>query len=326
VQLSASAFYAPSQDGRPYDKQSLFQRATKTFSPGTYSMTVSIPTNSTPQKGCFYQTDLTYGIHNVTPVLAYSHGSIPNCGQTQPQPSLECTSLTATEVGTTREYNFRAQATAKNTTISKYVFDYGDGSTATVTTSNAAVNASHTYAQDNQSYAAKVTVYSNNFTSGKTSSGCTTTIKTSPPQAALTCQSLTSASTGQTRTYTFTAKATANNTTINNYVFTITGDGLNDSRTITTTVDSAQLTYTFAKDATNYNVRVAVNGKDQTNVTSDACLAAITTPGGQPPATTVSTPPTLVNTGPGELFAAFSLMTLAGAIGHRYFQQRRKSA
>lgn len=70
VQLSANSFYAPSMDGRPYDQQILYKRVTKTFQRGTYSMSVGLPKDSTPNKGCFYQVDLTYGTFNHTPVLA----------------------------------------------------------------------------------------------------------------------------------------------------------------------------------------------------------------------------------------------------------------
>jgi len=97
VQLSANSFYAPSMDGRPYDQQVLFDRVTKTFDKGDYSMTVKLPTQSTKQKGCFYQVDLTYGTHNVQPVLAYGHGKIKGCGEEQPNPKAECVEVKAIE-------------------------------------------------------------------------------------------------------------------------------------------------------------------------------------------------------------------------------------
>lgn len=96
VQLSGNSFYAPSIDGKPYDQQILFDRVTKTYSKGSYSMTVKLPTQSTKKKGCFYQVDLTYGTHNVTPVIAYGHGKIKGCGEPQAQPVAECVGVTAT--------------------------------------------------------------------------------------------------------------------------------------------------------------------------------------------------------------------------------------
>ena len=89
VRLSTAAFYAPAMDGRPYNKQILYKRTTKEFIPGTYSMSIPVPTTSTPAQGCFYQLDLTYGIHNVRPVLAYAHGAIENCGTTPKTPHVK---------------------------------------------------------------------------------------------------------------------------------------------------------------------------------------------------------------------------------------------
>lgn len=80
VQVTANSFYAPSMDGKPYDKQVLFgERNTKIYdTPGRYSLVAQIPTKDTGN-GCFYQLDLTYGTYNVTPVLAYAHGKVNGC-------------------------------------------------------------------------------------------------------------------------------------------------------------------------------------------------------------------------------------------------------
>ena len=121
VQLSANSFYAPSMDGRPYEQQTLFDRKTKVFTKGDHSMTVNLPTQSTKQKGCFYQVDLTYGIHNVQPVLAYGHGKIQGCGEEQPKPKAECVSVTAVEQERTK---FLVTATAKATDGAK-IKSYG---------------------------------------------------------------------------------------------------------------------------------------------------------------------------------------------------------
>lgn len=86
VRVSANSFFAQGIDGKPYNTQILHHRNTKVVGKGSHTMWVNVPVNSTPQKGCFYQLDLTYGTHNVTPVLAYAHGTVPNCGQTPPTP------------------------------------------------------------------------------------------------------------------------------------------------------------------------------------------------------------------------------------------------
>lgn len=130
VQLSANSFYAPSMDGRPYDQQILFDRKTKIFTKGSYSMTVNLPTTSTPQKGCFWQVDLTYGTHNVTPVLAYGHGKIKGCGEQPPEPKAKCVSLKLVEHEIPRT-RFLATATASATggaKIKSYAFKVTKGS------------------------------------------------------------------------------------------------------------------------------------------------------------------------------------------------------
>ncbi len=111
VQLSVNMFYAPTMDGRPYSKQILYQRNTKIFVPGHYTMSADVPTKSTKAKGCFYQVDLTYGTRNVTPVLAFGHGKL-DCGE-EPDPVATCDSLKATPVTRTK-FNFVTNATAKN--------------------------------------------------------------------------------------------------------------------------------------------------------------------------------------------------------------------
>ena len=129
VQLSANSFYAPTMDGRPYDKQILFQRTTKIFKPGTYTMSVGLPAKSTEAKGCFYQVDLTYGTHNVTPVLAYGHGKL-DCSK--PKPEFQCVRLTVDELSRTKR-RFTAEATSTGgATIEKYEFGFGDGMGITV--------------------------------------------------------------------------------------------------------------------------------------------------------------------------------------------------
>lgn len=117
VQLSTNSFYAPSMNGRPYSKQILFDRNTKVFKTGTYSMNVKVPTQSTKQKGCYYQLDLTYGTHNVTPVLAYAHGRV-SCKK----PVAMCDSLNVQKITRTKfSLTGRASATG-GASIKSYTF------------------------------------------------------------------------------------------------------------------------------------------------------------------------------------------------------------
>jgi len=52
-----------------------------------------------------------------------------------PPKVLTCDGLTPSEVDTSLTYNFTAKATAENETISSYTFNFGDGTSQTVDTS-----------------------------------------------------------------------------------------------------------------------------------------------------------------------------------------------
>jgi hypothetical protein len=189
----------------------------------------------------------------------------------KPKPALSCTSLAAV-LGDTRTYTFTAQAAVANTTITKYVFTFGDGTNATVTSGNTKVTTSHKYAKDGTSYTASVTVYDAAGASA-TAPACSTTFKTLTPPPALTCVAL--AKDGSDLTYKFTAQAAVSNTTITKYVFTYS-DG--SSKTVTTGATTASDSHTFAKNDYHYVISVAVSGPDKSNVTSAACQTTLTTP------------------------------------------------
>jgi hypothetical protein len=189
----------------------------------------------------------------------------------KPKPSLSCTALTAV-LGETRTYTFTAKAAVANSTISKYVFNFGDGSNATVTSGSTTATTKHTYAKDSTSYTASVTVY-NAAGQSATAPACSTTIKTLTPPPALTCVAL--AKDGSDLTYKFVAQAAASNTTITKYVFTYS-DG--SSKTVTTNATTASDTHTFTKNDYHYVISVAVSSNDKSNVTSAACQTTLTTP------------------------------------------------
>ena len=84
-QISANSFYAPSADGKPFNKQILYKRVTKVYKPGAYTLSVALPPTSNKSKGCFYQVDLTYGKENKRPLIAYGHGKL-DCGEPKPVP------------------------------------------------------------------------------------------------------------------------------------------------------------------------------------------------------------------------------------------------
>jgi uncharacterized repeat protein (TIGR01451 family) len=184
VQLSANSFYAPSMDGRPYDQQTLFDRTTKVFGKGSYSMSVNLPTQSTQQKGCFYQVDLTYGTNNITPVLAYGHGKIQGCGEQPPKPKAECMSLTVKEHEIPRT-RFLATATAAvsgGAKIKSYSFTVTKGATTVYdnTYPSAATTQSVVY-NLNEPGDYKVKAVVNTSEGPKTSADCTATVTVTPP-------------------------------------------------------------------------------------------------------------------------------------------------
>ncbi|HEY0965028.1 MAG TPA: hypothetical protein VGE13_00935 [Candidatus Saccharimonadales bacterium] len=86
VRLTINSFHAPALDGKPWNKQILYNRSvqTKVFTKGTYTMETAVPTQ--PKNGmCYYQVDLTYGTGNVLPIIAYGHGKIQGCIKTPPK-------------------------------------------------------------------------------------------------------------------------------------------------------------------------------------------------------------------------------------------------
>ena len=97
--------------------------------------------------------------------------------------SLVCNSLIAAPViGKELEYTFTAKATPTNTTITNYVFSFGDQANTTVTTSATTATTNHTYADYAKSYTAKVVVNSKDKT-GVTSTDCQVIVKTPTKQA-----------------------------------------------------------------------------------------------------------------------------------------------
>lgn len=121
VQISSNSFYAPTMDGRPYEKQTLYDRSTRVLdTPGRYNINVTLPAKSNVAKGCFYQVDLTYGTNNVQPVLAYGHGKL-DCG-TAVVASATCTSFNAIKASTNR-FTLRATASTSNAQVNKFTFD-----------------------------------------------------------------------------------------------------------------------------------------------------------------------------------------------------------
>lgn len=184
VRVSANSFYAPSMNGRPYDQQILYDRTTKVYTKGTYSMSVGVPATSTLKKGCYYQVDLTYGTHNIQPVLAYGHGKIKGCGEQPPNPKAACVDLKVAphEIPRTR---FLATATASasgGATIKSYTFKVTKGTSVIYnnTYPSAATSQSVVYnLNDPGDYTVSVVV--NTSEGAKTGPQCTAKVTVTPP-------------------------------------------------------------------------------------------------------------------------------------------------
>jgi hypothetical protein len=194
-------------------------------------------------------------------------------------PQLACVNLTANEEHDTLTYDFKAVATAKDTTITKYVFDFGDGSHQAINTDQETATTSHSYSKYDTKYTATVTVFSKDFPGGVTSKACQATFTTpqKPVKPALECDQLTATPVkGQDLSYTFTGTASAEHTTITNYVFDF-GDG--HSKNVNTDQETATADHTYDQYNHTYTATVTVFSKDfPKGVSSKNCEATFTTP------------------------------------------------
>ncbi len=183
-------------------------------------------------------------------------------------PTYSCDLLTATKVGTGREYKFTANASnAGGATIQRYVFTFGDGQTRTVT--NNSLN--YTYAADgryNANVKVDVLVNGQTVTVGG-NGGCAVQLNVDTAVPAYACDMLTAEKLNG-RTVRFNAKASATNgATIQNYTYNF-GDG---SAVLTSTNDL--VTYTYEKDGSykpEVKVNVLVNGQT-VSVSGANCVA-----------------------------------------------------
>jgi hypothetical protein len=245
-----------------------------------------------------------------------------------PKPALVCTNLNASVSSDRLTWGFVAKAKATNTSISRYDFDFGDGKTSTVRSTDNSTSVMHTYAKSG-TYHSRVTV-SGPDVKDATSADCTATVKiaeiVTPQQPSLTCTNLVrSTVAGQKLTYTFTATAAAQNTNITGYVFHF-GEG--DDATVTSSATTASATHTYTQYDTEYTAFVEVSSASQSGVTSETCKLTFRTPVENAPVALVSeetpaAPTELVNTGPAGIAGLFAGTSVLGAAGHQLIQRRR---
>lgn len=260
VQLSANSFFAPSMDGTPYSKQILHDRKTETYTgPGTHSLRTSLPNKSNPEKGCFYQVDLTYGTYNVTPVLAYGHGKL-DCG-TPVVASGSCMSFNAIKVNNNK-YTLRATSSTTNAQVKKYVFaiTQPNGQTIEKTIDTSEKTALLDYdATAPGNYSAKATVYTTvGQDSGPNCNAAFTVEGPATPTAV--CTSVAATITNRTQAYFTGNAAVSGGATISSYTFVVKNSlGVEVSRTVVpSTATSASTSAVNVPNAGNYTVELSV--------------------------------------------------------------------
>ena len=233
VQISSNSFYAPTMDGRPYEKQTLYDRSTRILdTPGRYNINVTLPAKSNEAKGCFYQVDLTYGTNNIQPVLAYGHGRLA-C-ETAVVASASCTSLNTIKVNANK-FTLRATASTSNAKVNKFVFDITkpNGQQVDKTVATDAKTATLDFdATAPGTYSVKATVHTTvGNDSGPLCKGSFVVDGPATPTAV--CSNIGVTVTNRTQVYLTGASAVSGGATIRTYTFVIkNGNGIELSRVV----------------------------------------------------------------------------------------------
>lgn len=268
--------------------------------------------------------------------------------------SASCNALNKTPVsGQLNTYDFTASAnTSGNATITKYVYNFGDGS-PTVTTTSGSKAVRHTYTKAGN-FTASVTEYAsvpgNSNLKLPVVSMCTKAINVTLPF--YNCAALTGAILDKTKfKYSFTAKANFGNGagfTTADFTF---GDGTAQKNVKPTTGNSVTVTHAYAK-AGKYNIAAvlhfSVNGKAVTAPTCTAmvtpttppvstckpgvpvgspdCLPPCTEGSATPPGSPQCQPQVLPATGAGNVVAIFAAVAVGGFIVYRQIIFRKHKA
>ncbi|HET9412185.1 MAG TPA: hypothetical protein VFO38_05050 [Candidatus Saccharimonadales bacterium] len=261
----------------------------------------------------------------------------------------KCQMLNKEKVNDTT-YNFVATPATKNSTVTKIVYDFGDGNSQTVT-SNFGQKVTHTYKPGK--FTAKATVYFNVNGQEKsdTRAECTKPVEVpEPPKPVFVCDNLSYKQLTRTK-YSFTVKGKSENATFVSAKFDF-GDGQTaadlkgNNQTVTTEHEY--------KEDKEYTVKAYLTYKEGTTQEVKACTATIkinketcadkpNAPECQPPKTCADTPNApecqppktcentpgmegcyvLPSTGPAEIIgSALGLSSIAGA-GMYYRNSRR---
>jgi hypothetical protein len=235
--------------------------------------------------------------------------------------SYKCTMLNQKKINDTT-YEYTTTVNQTNATLTKLVYDFGDGKTETVT-SNFDKAVPHTYAPGK--YTAKVTAYFtvNGKEKSDTRAECTKPVDVpQPPQAVFVCESLTATVvSGSTTRFTFTIKGKSQNATLQSGSIDF-GDQQSASDLKPADANTVTTPHDYAK-AGNYKATAKLVYDKGT--TTEACMAEVNIP--QPPTTPPtppSTPQVLPETGPVEVIAsALGISTAAGATV--YYRNTRRN-
>ncbi|HEX9153526.1 MAG TPA: PKD domain-containing protein [Candidatus Saccharimonadales bacterium] len=261
-------------------------------------------------------------------------------------PEYGCKMLNKTAVaGQENTYNFSTTLDGmKLATMSKIVYDFGDGSEQVVST-NAADTVKHTYTKVGN-FTAKVTVYFN-LPGGKTgtsaNASCTSKV-TVPPPPFYTCDAVTASALNDNKTkFRFVVKTSQGNGAVAESAdFTLDNSSTAAGITAKDANGNYYNDYEFARDGKDHTVVVKANFNLAKGITSVKCRATVTagkTPmctvpgkeqypadsplckGDTPPVVTTTTE--LPKTGMGSTIGIFVVTTIFAAAAHRLFMSRR---
>ena len=215
--------------------------------------------------------------------------------------------------------------TANSAVVSGTSINYGNGVTSTYSSTNYPVT--YTYPNSGK-YTITATVLTNlgNVTSNACKAAITIVPPTPPSKVPATCNLLTTPAVNGDNVTIDSINYTANNAKISGTSINFGNGTVNTYKT-----SDYPVTYTYP-NAGNYTITATVL-TDMGNVTSNTCKAAITiaahvtpTPPATPttPATPVAaTPTSLVNTGPGDIFAVAGIAAVLGTVGHYFYRARK---
>ncbi|HSE60739.1 MAG TPA: hypothetical protein VLA88_00420 [Candidatus Saccharimonadales bacterium] len=231
-------------------------------------------------------------------------------------PAYKCDMLNQKKISDT-EYEYTANVTSKNATLTKLVYDFGDGKTQTVT-SNFGQALKHTYAPGK--YTAKVTAYFtvNGKEQSDTRAECTKPVEVpQPPKSNIQCVSLT-ATLIEGNKYNFTITGEADNATLQSGSIDF-GDQQTASELKPASATTVVTPHEYAKAGTYKASAKLVYDK---GTTTEACVAEVAI--AQPPVTPPTTPQVLPETGPIEIIGSvLGLGSAAGATA--YYRSSRRN-